>query len=324
MKTVTKGNEGAEQGALAVVSRNLKLRAGNLAAAIAGRMPLALWHHAALACYAKIPSLSECTLESQALAWNSSAVLGQVPGIDVHWLPFKNGKTGQKEVVSVTDYKDIVRKAMDSAMVTDLFAEVVYAEDEFEVIRGTDAKIIHKPKLDGPRGEKDIVAFYMVAQMKDSPRPHFDVMLNAEVKRIQHISKAGDKPDGPWINHYVEMGKKTILKRGCKTLPRNLFPLEYLQRLQEEDDVEFGRRVEARVVDQPPAKPPKATPAQAPKAPAGPDPAALRHELKTLCAQMDAESSEKLMFECAIEDLNACMDVEKLQKAIQTAKDAQG
>jgi recombination protein RecT len=229
---------------MATLVKQLAKAENNIASALAKRLPVSVWLSAAKAAYNKIPALYECTEDSQKRAWGDAAIMAQIPGMDVHWLPFKNGKTGQKEVVSVTDYKHIVKTALDSGMVDDLYARVVYKDDAFEVIEGTSPSIMHKPNLLSPnRKDSDIVAVYMVGQMKGHNRPHTDVMTVAEVKSIQRRSKAGDKPDGPWLNYFGEMCKKTIIKRGTKTMPRNIFPVEFLQALAREDAEEFDGEV---------------------------------------------------------------------------------
>jgi recombination protein RecT len=226
---------------MATLAAALNARQTNIAGALAKRMPVTVWMLAAKSVYNKIPLLFQATEESQYQAWNNAAVMGQLPGQDVHWIPFKNGKTGKMEVVSVTDYKHIVKTAMDSGLVDDLYARVVYRDDVFEVIEGTDPKIIHKPNLTSPnRADNDIVAAYMVGKMKGTGCPHTEVMTIHELKNIQARSKAGDKPDGPWRNFFSEMVKKTVIKRGTKTMPRNLFSPEFLAALQAEDEVEFG------------------------------------------------------------------------------------
>ena len=45
----------------------------------------------------------------------------------------------------------------------------------------------------------------------------FDVMSRAEIEAVRSQSKAGTK--GPWVTHWDEMAKKTVIRRLFKLLP---------------------------------------------------------------------------------------------------------
>lgn len=318
---------------MALLSKALNDRKENIAGALAKRMPVSVWVLAAKAAYNKLPILFQATEESQYQAWNNAAIMGQVPGQDVHWIPFKNGKTGRLEVVSVTDYKHIVKCAMDSGLVDDLYARVVYKDDVFEVIEGTSPQIIHKPNLTSPnRADTDIIAAYMVGKMKGAGCPHTEVMTINELKGIQARSKAGDKPDGPWRNYFAEMVKKTVIKRGTKTMPRNLFTPEFLAALQAEDEVEFGGETvkEAdydiltpgrhKLGQEPAAAEPAAKAEEAPKEFTVDQ---LRQQCKNACAKLNPQQVDDLLFSVGISTLNECADPE-LFKACLKAVEAIG
>ena len=312
---------------------HLRQRETNFAEVLGKRIPVRLFEAAIISVYMKLPALHECTAESQRLAWEMAAVLGQIPGIDVHWIPFNDNKTGKKNLTSVTDYRDMTRKAMDSGKVSDIYAEVVYKDDAFEIIRGTDPKIIHKPALKGSRKVEDITVVYMVAQMIGSDKPHFDYMTIEEVRRIQDLSKAGHDSRGPWVNHFVEQAKKTVLKRGCKVLPRTLFPPEYLAQIQKEDAAEFdfdhARNIDSEMGGLPfgeePALP--ATPSDAaPSAPAQVTPTAadLRTRIQRASKDRNPEQVDAILFKAGIEStVNECADVAILTAAAEALEAAQ-
>ncbi len=335
---------------LGKLGKALKSREKSFAQVLGKRVPISVFLNAMVATYNKLPGLHECTPDSQLAAWNSAAVLAQIPGRDVYWLPFRNGKTGKKEVVVVTDYRDIIKKVMDYGRMDDIYARPVYKDDEFEVIEGTNPQIVHKPNYASEnRRDEDLKAFYMVAFPKGAGRPHFEVMTNKEVKRIQRLSKAGDKPDGPWINHYVEMGKKTVLKRGTKTMPQNLFPQEFMDALRREDKVEFDRPkvVEATIIDdggnlsldnmtpgdpstvpehdKRPTTPPAnkmsvRPPASAQQEDAAVDAALLKDDLREVLSGLSPAVSDKIMEDCGIANLDSCTDPVRLEKALETAR----
>lgn len=342
---------------MVVVASMLHKKRGSLSKSLAGRIPEGVFANGALMCYRKVPGLFQCTEESQLSAWFSAAQFGQVPGIDVHWIPFKNGKTGRSEVTSVTDYKNLITKALESGKVQDIYAEVVFANDDFKMVRGTDPSIRHNPVTEGERG--DIKGFYMVAFLPGASRPHFDYMGKADVDKIRARSRAGQS--GPWVTDYIEMGKKTVLRRGLKTLPRALFSVEFLQNLQTQDEREFGdaidttgRTVEVKGIDlakakagdpaayqgherakapttlqgklpEPPPNPDEEPPPNAPEV-MDPDYAAeLANEKKALkekLSLLEPDVSDKILADSGIDTpLDECEDLGKITFAIGLCSD---
>jgi recombination protein RecT len=89
----------------------------------------------------------------------------------------------------------------------------VYENDVFMYEYGLKEDIKHIPCMDD-RGK--IIAVYAVAILKDGGH-QFDVMSKAEVDNIRNSSKSKD--NGPWVTHYEEMAKKTVLRRLFKWLP---------------------------------------------------------------------------------------------------------
>jgi recombination protein RecT len=167
----------------------------------------------ALLAATKTPDLLMCTQASVMQSLMTCAQLGLEP----------NGMLGSGYLVPygnkcefIPGYRGLIDLARRSGEVVKVEARVVYSGDIFEVDYGTEAKITHKPNLSGKRTQKDIVAFYMVAQLNQNDR-QFEVMTKDEVDAIRARSKASGK--GPWVTDYEEMGKKTVVKRGMKYLP---------------------------------------------------------------------------------------------------------
>jgi len=72
----------------------------------------------------------------------------------------------------------------------------------------------HQPCLVGDQGS--VKCFYALATLKDGS-VQIDAMSKNEVDAIRARSPAAKT--GPWSSDFVEMGRKTILKRLLKTLP---------------------------------------------------------------------------------------------------------
>lgn len=159
----------------------------------------------------KTPDLLDCDPKSIVLAAAQAFALGLEPNTALglgYLIPFK------KQCQFIPGYRGLQRLAVQSGEVQYVQARAVYERDAFEVHYGTTARIDHSPFLDGDPGK--LIAVYAVAAMK-SGVTIFDVMTMAEIHRIRERSKSKD--DGPWCTDEVEMSKKTVIRRLCKTLP---------------------------------------------------------------------------------------------------------
>lgn len=164
----------------------------------------------------KTPRLKECT----PLSLFNSIVLASRLGLEIgqhaYLVPYKNH--GVYECVFIPDYRGLIALAVRSGKVKHIDARVVYKTDIFDYELGSAPKITHRPNLDGDRSQDQIRAFYMVAHLADGTTVFDEPMSKKEVDAIRARSRAKD--DGPWVTDYVAMGKKTVVKRGCKFLPQ--------------------------------------------------------------------------------------------------------
>ena len=108
----------------------------------------------------------------------------------------------------------LLKKLRNSGELLSISAYTAHEHDQFEYELGDDEKIIHKPRLDGPRGL--VIAAYAVAKTKDGGI-YREVMSVDEIEKIRNVSRAKDS--GPWSQWYEEMARKTVLRRLMKRLP---------------------------------------------------------------------------------------------------------
>jgi recombination protein RecT len=171
------------------------------------------------------PKLLECDRTSFFAAVMSCAQLGLEPdGVlgQAYLVPF-----GSK-VQLIVGYKGLISLARNSGDVVSIAAHEVCRNDHFKYVFGLEEKLEHIPAA-GERGE--ITHFYAVAQFKGGGH-HFDVMTRAEVEAIRdgssgyktamRFKKAGEEPNTPWASSFVEMGKKSAIRRIAKYLPMNV------------------------------------------------------------------------------------------------------
>jgi recombination protein RecT len=99
-------------------------------------------------------------------------------------------------------------------------AEVVHANDHFKVVRGDNGRIEHEdPPLDKDRGE--IVGAYAIFRklMPDNSLViiHREVMSLAQILVVRESSKV--KNGDLWTKYFGEACRKTVAKRGLKSVP---------------------------------------------------------------------------------------------------------
>ena len=122
----------------------------------------------------------------------------------------------------ILGYRGMVELARRSGEIVAIEARAVFSGDIFEYEYGLAPKLIHRPGGD-PTAEPDtskVQHFYAVARMEGGG-VQWDVMTRGEVLRIQARAMAGKRnvDRSPWTTDWIEMGKKTVLRRLWKLLP---------------------------------------------------------------------------------------------------------
>lgn len=161
----------------------------------------------------KTPLLKQCTPASFFGAMLTLSQFGLEPNSrDAHLIPYRNNKAGTVECQLIVDYKGYVKLILQSGTVSNLHADVVCENDDFEYDQGVIIK--HKIDFRKPRGA--MYAVYATATFKDGMKKS-EVMSKSEIEEIRQGSKAKDS--GPWKNHWNEMAKKSAVRRLQKWLP---------------------------------------------------------------------------------------------------------
>lgn len=163
----------------------------------------------------KTPKLQECDPMSFIASIMQASQLGLEPGVlgSCYLIPFNNKAKGIVECTFMPGYRGFLDLARRSGQIVSLVARSVYEKDEFGYEFGLKENLTHKPSLTD-RG--NLVAVYAVAILKDGGH-QFDVMSKADVDIIRNQSKSSN--NGPWVTHYEEMAKKTVLRKLFKWLP---------------------------------------------------------------------------------------------------------
>lgn len=194
------------------------------------------------------PLILDCTPLSVVKATLQAVELGLEPGSSLgefYFVPFRNGKTGQREVQGIPGYRGLIQLARRSGEISTITAEAVYEGDEFEVELGLTPKLVHRPDYDNENRENTLKLkfVYAVAHFKDGGY-QFQVMSRKQIELIRRRSKAADS--GPWVTDYEEMSKKTVIRRLAKYLPLST---QFAQALDLQMRAEIGDFDEQTVIE---------------------------------------------------------------------------
>lgn len=172
---------------------------------------------------ASSPGLQTTSIDSQVLAFQALAESGLTlnPVMKLaHFVPRKG------RCVLEPSYQGLAKLLTDTGSVRHIEVHVIYAGDECELDMASDKKVLrHVPHFMRGVEKGEVRGFYSIATLVDGSK-HCEVMSRADVDAIRETSdgwrahKAKGVPT-PWANNYEEMGRKTVLKRHCKHLPKS-------------------------------------------------------------------------------------------------------
>ena len=131
-------------------------------------------------------------------------------------------------------------------------AQEVYENDFFDREQGDEPRIVHKPAaLNVARG--DMIGAYAIFKREDGTILHREVMNKEQIETVRAQSKAPDSL--MWTKFASEGYKKTVLRRGIKSVPVSDNMAEIIQR-DDEANFEFNQdHAPAPVLTPPPAPP---------------------------------------------------------------------
>lgn len=207
------------------------------------------------------PTLLKCDVPSLVAAIGQCAQMGLEPNTvlgHAYLVPFntkrKDADGNERWVNSVqviVGYKGLIDLARRSGQIVSIAAHEVCENDDFECVYGLNERLEHRPAMND-RGE--VVAFYAVAHLKDGGHA-FEVMSVEQIEEIrdasqgyQQAKKYKKEASSPWGAHFVEMGRKTVIRRLAKYLPLSI---EFQTAAALDDMASTGRdqRIEDNTID---------------------------------------------------------------------------
>lgn len=161
------------------------------------------------------PDLLECTPESLLGAIMRAAQLNLEPDNVLgraYLVPYKT------ECTFIIGYKGLIELARRSGQVKDIYANIVYINEPFEIEMGTSRYIKHTPLSPKQRGKTKVGAYSVCHLMNGAESFHF--MWLSEIHEIRDkFSKSASSKYSPWKTRPEEMEKKTVVRQHSKWLP---------------------------------------------------------------------------------------------------------
>jgi recombination protein RecT len=127
----------------------------------------------------------------------------------VYFVPRWNKHLGKNQVCFQLGYKGLLKLAYQSGDVASFAAECVFKGDEFDYQFGTRAYLQHKPL----HRSNELTHVWAMARLKTG-QDSFVVLPKEEIAKAQKFSQS----DYIWKSFYIDMCKKTALRRLCKLL----------------------------------------------------------------------------------------------------------
>jgi len=196
--------------------QTLEQRKAELAAALPQHVNVERVMRSALTELSRNPKLLDCTPASFYLAVMEAAQLGLYFGVQglAYLIPFKDKRSGKTLCQFVPGYVGLKHLAEQSDRVLVVEARTVYERDHLELEYGLQAKLVHRPYLQGDRGS--LVGAYAIGLLRDGPKT-FVYLTRAEIE--QHRARSRAANSGPWVTDYDAMARKTAIRVLCKILP---------------------------------------------------------------------------------------------------------
>ena len=163
------------------------------------------------------PTLQKTTPESFIGAMMQAAQLGLEPNTQLgqaYLIPYYSNKKKAYECSFQLGYKGLIDLAYRSGQVVTIQAHVVYENDDFIYSFGLEPELKHVPARTD-RGEPIYV--YGMFRTKDGGYG-FEVMSMDDI-RTHGTKHSKTYENGPWVDNFEEMAKKTVIKKALKYAP---------------------------------------------------------------------------------------------------------
>lgn len=122
-------------------------------------------------------------------------------------------------ITFMPSYMGLVDVLINNGLVRKVEAHPVFDGEEFEIKLGSKGYLRHIPNPWGKREKENLKGGYFFVVMTDGTEM-YDTMSIEEVEKIRKRAPSA-KSSSPWDTDYVEMMKKTLIRRAFKLIPKN-------------------------------------------------------------------------------------------------------
>jgi recombination protein RecT len=170
----------------------------------------------------RTPKLLECDLYGLVGKLIQASQLGlEIDNLlgSAYLVPFRNNRTGRTDCELIPGYKGLIDLAMRTNRVEDIYAEIIWEKEDWNMEDGTIHELRHKRLPPSQRGS-EWVGVYAVAKLKDSEHRKYQFLWREEVDAIKKASsKSAGMDSSPWNQWPEQMIKKTAIRQLAKLLP---------------------------------------------------------------------------------------------------------
>lgn len=194
-----------------------------LIVALGSQIPIEYFVRVALTTFRKNPLIQQCSTQSILACLQDIAQLRLLPDNllgEAYLVPFWNGRGGPEgkgcyEAQTMIGYKGLLKMVRRNKDVINVTADVVYEEDTFIFMKGSNHRCEFTPALRvNDRG--DCLGAFAYIAYKDGGED-FDFVDMTYLKKVEAASRGSEKDSSPWKKWWEEMAKKTALRHLCKT-----------------------------------------------------------------------------------------------------------
>lgn len=213
------------------IAHYLDAKSGELAKMIPKHLSLDRLLKVATIAATTTPALAKCDIPSLVAAIGQCAQFGLEPNTvlgHAYLVPFNTKRkvngvdTWVNSVQVIIGYRGYIDLARRSGQIVSLSSHEVCENDDFEYAYGLNEVLRHVPA----RKERGaVVGFYAVAHLKDGGHA-FEFMSVEQVEEIREASQGWQQAvkyqkqgSHPWKKHFVQMGRKTAIRRLMNYLP---------------------------------------------------------------------------------------------------------
>jgi len=196
------------------------------------------------------PELKKCTTTSLIGAIIQSSQLGLMPDSilgEAYLIPYKNNKKGGViEAQFMPGYQGLMKLALQSGAIVNIFAKEVCENDFFHFEWGSKPDIKHS--FDGKSDRGEAVLYYAIAYLVNGGI-QFEVMSRDDIKRHKGMSKTSGSSYSPWITSPDEMAKKTVIRKLLKYLPKSSEDMNLAKAVSMDERGDLGLQDLGAIID---------------------------------------------------------------------------